>query len=192
MRYLWAHLIAVEASVDRCHEWVTLLCGLDYHLPYSSYHIFYQCSVQIDTNIYYIYIHVFILFLLCSLYHIFTSVHCRLTLIYIYIVYIHTCVHTVSFVQFVCVESLVTAVVDMYPKTFRVGYRRELLILGMSVVSFMIGLIMLTEVILVFDSGRRMNANASVITFKPYFQPVPELYHIFAWSYHQRTHTWMH
>uniref|UniRef100_A0A673JZ81 Transporter n=1 Tax=Sinocyclocheilus rhinocerous TaxID=307959 RepID=A0A673JZ81_9TELE len=48
--------------------------------------------------------------------------------------------------QFVCVESLVTAVVDMYPKTFRVGYRRELLILGMSVTSFLLGLIMLTEV----------------------------------------------
>uniref|UniRef100_A0AAY4CPS6 Transporter n=1 Tax=Denticeps clupeoides TaxID=299321 RepID=A0AAY4CPS6_9TELE len=47
--------------------------------------------------------------------------------------------------QFVCVESLVTAVVDMYPKTFRVGYRRELLILGMSVVSFLVGLVMLTE-----------------------------------------------
>uniref|UniRef100_G3NW93 Transporter n=1 Tax=Gasterosteus aculeatus aculeatus TaxID=481459 RepID=G3NW93_GASAC len=31
--------------------------------------------------------------------------------------------------QFVCVESLVTAVVDMYPETFRRGYRRELLIL---------------------------------------------------------------
>uniref|UniRef100_A0A8C1RY40 Transporter n=1 Tax=Cyprinus carpio TaxID=7962 RepID=A0A8C1RY40_CYPCA len=48
--------------------------------------------------------------------------------------------------QFVCVESLVTAIVDMYPKTFRVGYRRELLILGMSVTSFFLGLIMLTEV----------------------------------------------
>uniref|UniRef100_A0A672SD67 Transporter n=1 Tax=Sinocyclocheilus grahami TaxID=75366 RepID=A0A672SD67_SINGR len=48
--------------------------------------------------------------------------------------------------QFVCVESLVTAIVDMYPKTFRVGYRRELLILGMSVASFFVGLIMLTEV----------------------------------------------
>lgn len=45
-----------------------------------------------------------------------------------------------------CVESLVTAVVDMYPKTFRVGYRRELLILGMSVASFILGLSMLTEV----------------------------------------------
>lgn len=48
--------------------------------------------------------------------------------------------------QFVCVESLVTAVVDMYPKTFRVGYRRELLILGMSVASYILGLTMLTEV----------------------------------------------
>uniref|UniRef100_A0AAX7TBL2 Transporter n=1 Tax=Astatotilapia calliptera TaxID=8154 RepID=A0AAX7TBL2_ASTCA len=47
--------------------------------------------------------------------------------------------------QFVCVESLVTAVVDMYPDTFRRGYRRELLILGMSIVSFFIGLIMCME-----------------------------------------------
>uniref|UniRef100_A0A8C2G1V0 Transporter n=1 Tax=Cyprinus carpio TaxID=7962 RepID=A0A8C2G1V0_CYPCA len=58
--------------------------------------------------------------------------------------------------QFVCVESLVTAIVDMYPKTFRVGYRRELLILGMSVASFFVGLIMLTEggmyVFQLFDS----------------------------------------
>ncbi|KPP59142.1 sodium- and chloride-dependent GABA transporter 3-like [Scleropages formosus] len=47
--------------------------------------------------------------------------------------------------QFVCVESLVTAIVDMYPQIFRRGYRRELLILGMSVVSYLLGLIMLTE-----------------------------------------------
>lgn len=50
------------------------------------------------------------------------------------------------FFQFVCVESLVTAVVDMYPKIFRRGYRRELLILALSIVSYFIGLIMLTEV----------------------------------------------
>uniref|UniRef100_A0A8C9YWI7 Transporter n=1 Tax=Sander lucioperca TaxID=283035 RepID=A0A8C9YWI7_SANLU len=58
--------------------------------------------------------------------------------------------------QFVCVESLVTAVVDMYPETFRRGYRRELLILGMSIASFFIGLIMCTEggmyVFQLFDS----------------------------------------
>ena len=49
-------------------------------------------------------------------------------------------------VQFVCVESLVTAVVDMYPKVFRRGYRRELLILALSVTSCFLGLVMLTEV----------------------------------------------
>lgn len=48
--------------------------------------------------------------------------------------------------QFVCVESIVTAVVDMYPKVFSRGYRRELLILGLSIVSYFLGLIMLTEV----------------------------------------------
>lgn len=50
------------------------------------------------------------------------------------------------FIQFVCVESLVTAVVDMYPKIFRRGYRREMLILALSIVSYFLGLIMLTEV----------------------------------------------
>ncbi|KAJ7997922.1 hypothetical protein DPEC_G00217200 [Dallia pectoralis] len=57
--------------------------------------------------------------------------------------------------QFVCVESLVTAVVDMYPKTFRRKNRRELFILAVAVISFLMGLIMLTEggmyVFLLFD-----------------------------------------
>uniref|UniRef100_A0A8C1UX53 Transporter n=1 Tax=Cyprinus carpio TaxID=7962 RepID=A0A8C1UX53_CYPCA len=47
--------------------------------------------------------------------------------------------------QFVCVESLVTATVDMYPTFFRQKNRRELLILVVAVVSFLVGLIMLTE-----------------------------------------------
>uniref|UniRef100_A0A8C2KVX5 Transporter n=1 Tax=Cyprinus carpio TaxID=7962 RepID=A0A8C2KVX5_CYPCA len=47
--------------------------------------------------------------------------------------------------QFVCVESLVTAMVDMYPTFFRQKNRRELLILAVAVVSFLVGLIMLTE-----------------------------------------------
>lgn len=54
--------------------------------------------------------------------------------------------HRVCPMQFVCVESLVTAVVDMYPKVFRRGYRRELLILALSVISYFLGLVMLTEV----------------------------------------------
>lgn len=48
--------------------------------------------------------------------------------------------------QFVCVESLVTAMVDLYPATFRRKNRRELLILVVALLSFLMGLIMLTEV----------------------------------------------
>uniref|UniRef100_A0A8C5AEW0 Transporter n=1 Tax=Gadus morhua TaxID=8049 RepID=A0A8C5AEW0_GADMO len=47
--------------------------------------------------------------------------------------------------QFVCVESLVTSMVDMYPSTFRRKNRRELFILLIAVISFLLGLIMLTE-----------------------------------------------
>ncbi|KAG7455860.1 hypothetical protein MATL_G00245540 [Megalops atlanticus] len=47
--------------------------------------------------------------------------------------------------QFVCVESLVTAVVDMFPSVFRRNNRRELFILAVAVVSYLMGLIMLTE-----------------------------------------------
>uniref|UniRef100_A0AAX7U6M3 Solute carrier family 6 member 13 n=1 Tax=Astatotilapia calliptera TaxID=8154 RepID=A0AAX7U6M3_ASTCA len=47
--------------------------------------------------------------------------------------------------QFVCVESLVTAIVDMYPAVFRRKYRRELFLLGVVLVSFLMGLVMLME-----------------------------------------------
>lgn len=45
-----------------------------------------------------------------------------------------------------CVESLVTALVDLNPEMFRKKNRREFLILGVSVFSFLVGLVMLTEV----------------------------------------------
>lgn len=48
--------------------------------------------------------------------------------------------------QFVCVESLVTAMIDLYPATFRRKNGRELLILVVALLSFLMGLIMLTEV----------------------------------------------
>ncbi|XP_024863526.2 sodium- and chloride-dependent GABA transporter 2 isoform X2 [Kryptolebias marmoratus] len=47
--------------------------------------------------------------------------------------------------QFVCVESLVTAVVDMYPTVFRRKNRRELFLLAVVLFSFLMGLIMLME-----------------------------------------------
>lgn len=45
-----------------------------------------------------------------------------------------------------CVESLVTALVDLYPRVLRKKNRREVLILGVSVISFLVGLVMVTEV----------------------------------------------
>lgn len=51
-----------------------------------------------------------------------------------------------AFLQFVCVESLVTALVDMYPTIFRKKNRRETLILVVSILSYLVGLVMLTEV----------------------------------------------
>nr|XP_033808526.1 sodium- and chloride-dependent betaine transporter-like isoform X2 [Geotrypetes seraphini] len=47
--------------------------------------------------------------------------------------------------QFVCVESQVTAIVDMFPAVFRKRFRRELLILGIAVVCYLIGLLLVTE-----------------------------------------------
>ncbi|KAM5333200.1 LOW QUALITY PROTEIN: sodium- and chloride-dependent GABA transporter 2 [Glossophaga mutica] len=47
--------------------------------------------------------------------------------------------------QFVCVESLVAALVDMYPQVFCKKNRREVLILTVSVISFLVGLVTVTE-----------------------------------------------
>ncbi|XP_078509883.1 sodium- and chloride-dependent GABA transporter 2-like [Lissotriton helveticus] len=47
--------------------------------------------------------------------------------------------------EFAGVEGLVTAMIDMYPNIFRQKHRRELLILFISIFSYLIGLVMLTE-----------------------------------------------
>ncbi|XP_048356299.1 sodium- and chloride-dependent betaine transporter-like isoform X1 [Sphaerodactylus townsendi] len=47
--------------------------------------------------------------------------------------------------QFVCVESLVTAIVDLFPDIFRKKGRRELLILGIAVICYLLGLLLITE-----------------------------------------------
>ncbi|KAG9339279.1 hypothetical protein JZ751_023979 [Albula glossodonta] len=61
----------------------------------------------------------------------------------------------VDIAVFVNQESLVTAISDMYPSFFQIGHRRKLLLLLISVVSFFIGLVMVTEgglyVFLLFD-----------------------------------------
>ncbi|KAJ7329166.1 hypothetical protein JRQ81_015340 [Phrynocephalus forsythii] len=52
--------------------------------------------------------------------------------------------------QFVCVESLVTAIVDLFPEIFRRKGRRELLILFIAVICYLIGLLLVTEIILAY------------------------------------------
>ncbi|CAL8386011.1 unnamed protein product [Gadus morhua 'NCC'] len=47
--------------------------------------------------------------------------------------------------QFVCVESLATAITDLFPGQLRRKGRRELLVLGIAVVCFLLGLPFLTE-----------------------------------------------
>uniref|UniRef100_A0A669DAQ5 Transporter n=1 Tax=Oreochromis niloticus TaxID=8128 RepID=A0A669DAQ5_ORENI len=47
--------------------------------------------------------------------------------------------------EFVGLEALTTAISDMNPAFFQVGHRRKLLLLAVSVVSFFIGLVMVTE-----------------------------------------------
>ncbi|KAK6470571.1 solute carrier family 6 member 11a [Huso huso] len=47
--------------------------------------------------------------------------------------------------EFVCLENLTTSISDMYPSFFRQGSRRKLLLLFICVVTFLIGLLMVTD-----------------------------------------------
>uniref|UniRef100_A0A8B9LES5 Sodium- and chloride-dependent GABA transporter 2-like n=1 Tax=Astyanax mexicanus TaxID=7994 RepID=A0A8B9LES5_ASTMX len=47
--------------------------------------------------------------------------------------------------EFVYHEALVTAISDMYPSFFKMGYRRKILLLIICLVSFLAGLLMVTE-----------------------------------------------
>ncbi|KAJ1165982.1 hypothetical protein NDU88_006398 [Pleurodeles waltl] len=74
---------------------------------------------------------------------------------------------------FVAVEGLITAVIDMYPKRFRQKNRRELLILFFSIVSYLIGLVMLTEGgIYVFQLFDYYAASGMCLLFIAMFQSI--------------------
>lgn len=51
-----------------------------------------------------------------------------------------------SVVQFVGVEGFVTAVGDLFPTWMRRPYHRELFVLGVCIVSYLIGLVMVMQV----------------------------------------------
>ena len=52
----------------------------------------------------------------------------------------------ILYIQFVGVEGVVTFVVDLYPNVFRRGYRREMLIAVICIISFLVGLSMVCQV----------------------------------------------
>lgn len=56
------------------------------------------------------------------------------------------CDTEIRVVQFVGLEALTTGLCDLNPGFFLVGYRRQLLLLLLSVVCFLIGLLMVTDV----------------------------------------------
>ena len=49
-------------------------------------------------------------------------------------------------IQFVGIDGFVSAVVDIYPKVFRKGYRREILIAVLCLLWYVMGLWTITEV----------------------------------------------
>ena len=51
-----------------------------------------------------------------------------------------------SVAQFVSLEALMTSVTDLYPHLIRRGHRRELLLLFVCIVCFLVGLVMITPV----------------------------------------------
>lgn len=77
----------------------------------------------------------------------------------------HLYLPDVWYFQFVCLESLVTAVMDMYPSTFRRKNARELLILAIAVVTYLLGLIMVTEVCLTWTDVQRMRFTAEALSY---------------------------
>ena len=71
----------------------------------------------------------------------------------------------VSFFQFVAIEGVVTAVVDLFPRFLRRGYRKEIFTAFVCVIWFLIGLSMVTEVsILTYsDSLLRLILTSAVL-----------------------------
>ncbi|KAK7896331.1 hypothetical protein WMY93_021656 [Mugilogobius chulae] len=81
--------------------------------------------------------------------------------------------------QFVCVESLVTAIVDMYPAVFRRKNRREIFLAFMVLFSFFMGLIMLMEGgMYVFQLFDYYAASGMCLLFMSIFETV-----CIAWAY---------
>ena len=56
--------------------------------------------------------------------------------------------------QFVAIEGFVTAIVDVYPRIFRKGYRKEIFVAIICFVWYILGLLTITEVSAYFRGKR--------------------------------------
>lgn len=65
--------------------------------------------------------------------------------------------------QFVCVESLATAITDLFPRQLRRPRARELLVLAIVVVCFLLGLPLITQVSLKMRRGNDVNKSSCVM-----------------------------
>ncbi|XP_069046502.1 sodium- and chloride-dependent GABA transporter 2-like [Lepisosteus oculatus] len=73
--------------------------------------------------------------------------------------------------EFVGIETVMTAIVDLFPAVFRRGYRQELLLLLFCVVCFLLGLLMVTEGgYYVFQLVDYYGSNGTHILFVAIFQ----------------------
>lgn len=76
--------------------------------------------------------------------------------------------------QFVSLEALMTSVTDLYPNLIRRGHRRELLLLFVCIICFLIGLVMITPVSRVYLV--QMNSSLSVVEKCDFLSPQGGLY----------------
>uniref|UniRef100_W5N3N3 Solute carrier family 6 member 11a n=1 Tax=Lepisosteus oculatus TaxID=7918 RepID=W5N3N3_LEPOC len=75
--------------------------------------------------------------------------------------------------EFVGIETVMTAIVDLFPTIFRRGYRRELLLLLFCVVCFLLGLLMVTEGgIYIFQLVDYYACNGACLLFVAIFQTI--------------------
>lgn len=69
--------------------------------------------------------------------------------------------------QFVGLEALTTAISDLNPSFFHVGHRRKILLLAISVLCFLIGLVMVTDVRSVALARRKLFRLAPLAALSP-------------------------
>uniref|UniRef100_A0A4W3GJ54 Sodium- and chloride-dependent GABA transporter 2-like n=2 Tax=Callorhinchus milii TaxID=7868 RepID=A0A4W3GJ54_CALMI len=87
--------------------------------------------------------------------------------------FVFMCIFLAFNVQFVSMESLVTTIVDVFPRIFQKGFCRELFILAITIVFFLISLLMVTEGgLYIFYLIQYYGCNSSCLFFVAIFETI--------------------